>query len=285
MALPPRGRRGRLARGVRRRARRAPGRATARACTSSSTRAWAGSARAIPTRRRAVADAVAARRGCGSPGAMTHFATADDDPAFAREQLARFLPWARAVRARAPGRAAARRELGGRARDPRGAARHGALRDRGLRDGPVPARPGRARAGARARAALLRGRGQADARPGESAGYGRRFVAARADLARHDPDRLRRRRAARADQQLRRAGRRPPRARWSARCRWTTSPSTSARASRPPRGTEVVLIGAQRRRARARRGVGAPARRRSTTRSRAGSARACRARTHARDGA
>ena len=32
-------------------------------------------------------------------GAMTHFATADDDPAFAREQLARFLPWADALRA------------------------------------------------------------------------------------------------------------------------------------------------------------------------------------------
>jgi alanine racemase len=30
---------------------------------------------------------------------MTHFATADDDPAFAREQLARFLPWARELRA------------------------------------------------------------------------------------------------------------------------------------------------------------------------------------------
>ena len=32
-------------------------------------------------------------------GAMTHFATADDDPGFAREQLARFLPWAQALRA------------------------------------------------------------------------------------------------------------------------------------------------------------------------------------------
>jgi alanine racemase len=31
-------------------------------------------------------------------GAMTHFATADDDPAFAREQLARFVPWAEALR-------------------------------------------------------------------------------------------------------------------------------------------------------------------------------------------
>jgi alanine racemase len=32
-------------------------------------------------------------------GAMTHFATADDDPGFAREQLARFLPWLETVRA------------------------------------------------------------------------------------------------------------------------------------------------------------------------------------------
>jgi alanine racemase len=32
-------------------------------------------------------------------GAMTHFATSDDDPAFAREQLARFLPWAGELRA------------------------------------------------------------------------------------------------------------------------------------------------------------------------------------------
>jgi alanine racemase len=35
---------------------------------------------------------------------MTHFATADeDDPAFAREQLAAFVPWAEAMRARHPG--------------------------------------------------------------------------------------------------------------------------------------------------------------------------------------
>jgi alanine racemase len=31
-------------------------------------------------------------------GAMTHFATSDDDPAFARVQLARFMPWAQALR-------------------------------------------------------------------------------------------------------------------------------------------------------------------------------------------
>jgi len=46
------------------------------------------------------ADAVAAAPGLRLAGLMTHFATADDDPAFAREQLARFLPWADAVRAR-----------------------------------------------------------------------------------------------------------------------------------------------------------------------------------------
>ena len=42
----------------------------------------------------AVADAVRAAPGLRLAGAMTHFATADDDPAFVAEQLARFLPWA-----------------------------------------------------------------------------------------------------------------------------------------------------------------------------------------------
>jgi alanine racemase len=39
----------------------------------------------------------AAQRGLLA-GAMTHFATSDDDPAFAREQLGRFLPWVEQVR-------------------------------------------------------------------------------------------------------------------------------------------------------------------------------------------
>ncbi|MET0683919.1 MAG: alanine racemase [Solirubrobacteraceae bacterium] len=51
----------------------------------------------------AVAEAVAAAPGLELVGAMTHFATADDDPAFAREQLAGFLPWARALADRHPG--------------------------------------------------------------------------------------------------------------------------------------------------------------------------------------
>jgi alanine racemase len=47
-----------------------------------------------------VADAVAAAPRLRLAGAMTHFATADDDPGFAREQLAAYLPWAAGVRAR-----------------------------------------------------------------------------------------------------------------------------------------------------------------------------------------
>jgi alanine racemase len=46
------------------------------------------------------ADAVAAAPRLRLAGLMTHFATADDDPAFARAQLARFLPWAEALCAR-----------------------------------------------------------------------------------------------------------------------------------------------------------------------------------------
>ena len=51
----------------------------------------------------AVAEAVAASASLTLVGAMTHFATSDDDPAFAREQLAAFLPWASALRAAHPG--------------------------------------------------------------------------------------------------------------------------------------------------------------------------------------
>ena len=83
------------------------------------------------------AAAVAAAPRLRLAGAMTHFATADDDPGFAREQLARFLPWAKALRAahgdlllHAANSAAT---LG----DPGVAAGHGALRHRRLRHGPV----------------------------------------------------------------------------------------------------------------------------------------------------
>jgi alanine racemase len=45
---------------------------------------------------------VAERAGERLVGAMTHFATSDDDPAFAREQLGHFAPWLERVRALQP---------------------------------------------------------------------------------------------------------------------------------------------------------------------------------------
>ena len=49
-----------------------------------------------------VAAAVAARPGLRLAGAMTHFATADDDRDFLHEQLDRFRPWASALKAAHP---------------------------------------------------------------------------------------------------------------------------------------------------------------------------------------
>ena len=57
----------------------------------------------LGTRDRDEATRVADAAGERLVGLMTHFATADDDPAFVREQLARFLPWVAAVRERRPG--------------------------------------------------------------------------------------------------------------------------------------------------------------------------------------
>jgi alanine racemase len=56
-----------------------------------------------PAEATRVADRVAARTDLELAGAMTHLATADDDPVFMAEQLARFVPWARALRQRHPG--------------------------------------------------------------------------------------------------------------------------------------------------------------------------------------
>ena len=74
------------------------------ACTSSSTRGWAASGRARCRDALAVADRVAspAARDAGLrlAGATTHFATADEDPEFLAVQLAAFDPFARALRER-----------------------------------------------------------------------------------------------------------------------------------------------------------------------------------------
>ena len=56
-----------------------------------------------PSEATRVADAVAAAGGLRVAGAMTHFATADDDAAFMREQLAAYEPWARATAESHPG--------------------------------------------------------------------------------------------------------------------------------------------------------------------------------------
>jgi alanine racemase len=123
------------------------------------------------------ADAVAAAPRLRLAGAMTHFATSDDDPAFAREQLARFLPWAEALRARhgdlllhAANSAATlgipearldmvRCGIAVYGMDPFGAdpARHGLVPALELRSYVAAVKP---------------------IAPGESVGYGRRFVAA-----------------------------------------------------------------------------------------------------------
>ena len=50
----------------------------------------------------AVAEAVDAHGALRLAGAMTHFATADDDPEFLTEQLSRFEPWAKTLKQRQP---------------------------------------------------------------------------------------------------------------------------------------------------------------------------------------
>ncbi len=56
-----------------------------------------------PAEALAVARAVGADGRLRLAGAMTHFATADDDPGFMAEQLAAFTPWAESVRDESPG--------------------------------------------------------------------------------------------------------------------------------------------------------------------------------------
>ena len=115
-----------------------------------------------------VAAAVAAAPRLRLAGAMTHFATADDDPAFAREQLARFVPL---------GGGAARAHDGELLLHAANSAAALGIPEARLdmvrcgiavvRDGPVRRRPGAPRARAGARAALLRRRGQAARGGGE----------------------------------------------------------------------------------------------------------------------
>ena len=211
------------------------------ACTSSSTPAWAGSAPATRDEAlRASPSAAAARRGLRArPALMTHFATADEPttPTSSREQLARFAPWASALRERARASLVHAANSAAALREPARALRHGALRDRRSTAWTRSSqRPRRARARAGARARLLRRRGQA-----LRAGRERRLRAPLRRRARHVG--RRRCRSATATAVRRGAHRTTPTCwsagaatRWSGPSAWTTSPSTSGPTPAVPRG-------------------------------------------------
>ena len=125
------------------------------------------------------------------------------------EQLAAFAPGRRGGARDRAGLHRPRRQQRGHAARPADALRHGPLRDRDLRPRSLPARSGRARTRAGARAALLRrrrealrARGQRRLRP--------HLAGAGGHLGRGAADRLRRRRPARALQQRGGPRGRPP---------------------------------------------------------------------------
>ncbi len=125
-----------------------------------------------------LARAIAAAPTLELAGAMTHFATADEDPEFVDEQLARFIPFADDVRALAPGVVVHAANSAATLRQPRthldmvrcGIAIYGCdpMHADPVRHGLEPA----LELSSYVAAVKL-------ARPGDSAGYGRRFVAER----------------------------------------------------------------------------------------------------------
>ena len=182
-----------------------------------------------------VAAAVAAAGGLRLAGAMTHFATADDDDAFVQEQLAAFRPWAAALADRHPGllvhaanSAAALRQPG---------ARFGMVRCGIAIYGMDPFHRDPADHGLEPALELVSYVAAVQARrAGTERGLRAPLRGRARDVDRHHPDRVRRRRAPRADQQRGRARRRASRCRSSGRSRWTTSPSTwGTSRSRPAR--------------------------------------------------
>jgi alanine racemase len=126
-----------------------------------------------------VADAVAAAPGLRLAGATTHFATADEpDVAFVHEQLDRFLPWAQGVAARHPGLLIHAANSAATLAVP--AARLGMVRCGVAIYGLDPFQGDPAAAGLEPALALTSYVAEVKRiAPGESAGYGRRFVAVR----------------------------------------------------------------------------------------------------------
>jgi alanine racemase len=125
-----------------------------------------------------VAEAVAAADGLRLAGAMTHFATADDDPAFVAEQLAVFTPWAQGLKAVHPEAIVHAANSAATLREP--AARFDAVRCGIALYGMDPFQEDPAAHGLEPALALLSYVAEVkEAQPGQSAGYGRRFVADR----------------------------------------------------------------------------------------------------------
>jgi alanine racemase len=125
-----------------------------------------------------VASAVAAADGLRLAGAMTHFATADDDDAFLQEQLAAFRPWATALAARHPGLLVHAANSAATLREPR--ARFDLVRCGIAVYGMDPFHRDPADHGLEPALELVsRVAAVKRAERGQSAGYGRRFVAER----------------------------------------------------------------------------------------------------------
>ena len=126
-----------------------------------------------------VADAVAASPGLRLAGAMTHFATADEpDRGFLAEQLAAFEPWARAVAARHPSVLVHAANSAATLAEP--AARFDVVRCGIAIYGLDPFHRDAAAHGLEPALELRSYVAEVKrCRPGESAGYGRRFVAER----------------------------------------------------------------------------------------------------------
>jgi alanine racemase len=126
-----------------------------------------------------VADAVARRDGLRLAGAMTHFATADDDPGFLAEQLEAFTPWAHAIRAAHPDVIVHAANSAATLREP--AARFDLVRCGIALYGMDPFQENPATHALEPALSLVSYVAEVkDAAPGQSAGYGRRFVAERA---------------------------------------------------------------------------------------------------------
>jgi len=123
-----------------------------------------------------VAEAVRAAPRLRLAGALTHFATADEDPAFLAEQLARFTPWARAIHAAHPDVLVHAANSAAALREP--AARFDLVRCGIAIYGLDPFHRDPAAHGLEPALSLHSYLAEVKrAAPGESAGYGRRFVA------------------------------------------------------------------------------------------------------------